>query len=484
MIRSLVLLVLAFSLAQASLAGKPNILILLSDDQRADALGAAGNPRIRTPSIDALARRGVLFSNAYYMGSYHAAVCAPSRAMLLSGRSLYHVNDALEGIPTLPQLLRTAGYESFGTGKWHNGEASFAASFSAGKDVFFGGMSDHTSVPVRDLHSDGTYSGTTSKGFSSTVFADAAIDFLTTYAAGDQSSPFFAYVAFTAPHDPRTPPTGYQVMYRPEEMTLPQDFMPLHPFHNGWMTGRDEQLAPWPRSPAVIRSQSAEYYGLISHLDYEIGRIIRCLEGAGLRERTIIVFASDNGLSLGSHGLLGKQNLYEHSTRVPLIVAGPGIPAGQVREALVYLHDVAPSLLEMADIPPPAGTDGRSLVSVLQGESVSVRSSLFTSFEIYQRAVRDDRWKLIRYPRLHHTQLFDLENDPWELKNLADSSAHRETFARMMELLLEWQRASDDTLSLTSCVRDPMAFDPSPFKRSPDRHQPEDIIKKYFTPQR
>jgi len=483
-IRSLLLLVLAISLSKASPSGNPNILILLSDDQRADAFGVAENPHIRTPSIDALARRGVLFSHAYCMGSYHGAVCAPSRAMLLSGRSLYHVNDALEGIPTLPQLLRTAGYESFGTGKWHNGEASFAASFSAGKDVFFGGMSDHTSVPVRDLRSDGTYSEAAGKGFSSTVFADAAIDFLKTYASGDQASPFFAYVAFTAPHDPRTPPADYQAIYNPEEVSLPQDYMPLHPFHNGWMTGRDEQLAPWPRPPAVIRSQIAEYYGLISHLDHEIGRIIRCLEEVGLRERTIIVFASDNGLSLGSHGLLGKQNLYEHSTRVPLILAGPGIPAGQTSDALVYLYDVAPSLLEMVQLGVPAGTDGRSLVGVLRGEGAPVRSSLFTSYEVYQRAVRDDRWKLIRYPRLHYTQLFDLENDPWELNNLADSAAHRETVARMMDLLLQWQRASDDTLSLTSCVRDPMEFDPSSFKRSPDRHQPESIIKKYFTPER
>jgi arylsulfatase A-like enzyme len=481
MIRFLPLLVLGFSLAQAQ---QPNILFLLSDDQRADALSASGNTHIRTPSIDALALRGVRFTRAYYMGSPHAAVCAPSRAMLLSGRSLYHVNETLEGIPTLPLLLREAGYVTFGTGKWHNGKTSFASAFSRGKDVFFGGMSDHTRVPVCDLRSDGTYSATTRKGFSSTVFADAAVDFLTAYASGDQASPFFAYVAFTAPHDPRTPPEGYANMYRPENLPLPPDYMPVHPFDNGWMTGRDEQLAPWPRTPEVIRSQMAEYYGLISHLDREIGRILQCVEDAGLRERTIIVFASDNGLSLGSHGLMGKQNLYEHSTRVPLILCGPGVPAGQRSDALVYLYDLTPSLLEMTGIAAPPQIDGHSLLSVLRADSRTVRSSIFTCYGVYQRGVRDDRWKLIRYPHLHYTQLFDLEKDPWELENLADVPAYRETQERMMDLLLAWQRESGDTLSLTSCIRSPMSFDPGSVHRSPDPHQPEEIIKKYFSPQR
>ena len=470
--------------AQACSFAQPNMLILLSDDQRYDALGVAGNTRIRTPSIDALAQRGVRFSRASIMGSYHAAVCAPSRAMLLSGRSLYHVNDALEGIPTLPMLLREAGYVTFGTGKWHNGEASFARAFSIGTAVFFGGMSDHRAVPVRDLRSDGSYSAPVRKGFSSEVFADAAIGFLRSYAAGGSSAPFFAYVAFTAPHDPRTPPPEYQRMYAPEDVDLPSDFLPVHPFNNGWMTGRDEQLAPWPRTPAVIRSQIAEYYGMVTHLDDQIARILRCLEELDLRKNTIIVFASDNGLSLGSHGLLGKQNLYEHSTRVPLIICGPGVPSERVSDALVYLHDVMPSLLDMAGLPEPPGIDGQSLVQLLRGETDGIRSSIFTTFEVCQRAVCDGRWKLIRYPRIHHTQLFDLEADPWELQNLAAHPEHQARVTRLMTLLLEWQNRTDDTLSLSSCPRDSMAFDFSAVRRTPDPHQPDEIIQKYFPPQR
>jgi len=273
-------------------------------------------------------------------------------------------------------------------------------------------------------------------------------------------------------------------MYAPEDVDLPSDFLPVHPFNNGWMTGRDEQLAPWPRTPAVIRSQIAEYYGMVTHLDDQIARILRCLEELDLRKNTIIVFASDNGLSLGSHGLLGKQNLYEHSTRVPLIICGPGVPSERVSGALVYLHDVMPSLLDMAGLPEPPGIDGQSLVQLLRGETDGIRSSIFTTFEVCQRAVCDGRWKLIRYPRIHHTQLFDLEADPWELQNLAAHPEHQARVTRLMTLLLEWQNRTDDTLSLSSCPRDSMAFDFSAVRRTPDPHQPNEIIQKYFPPQR
>jgi len=482
--RILALLVLGFSLVEAAPVDRPNILFLLSDDQRADAVGIAGSGPLHTPSLDSLARRGIRFTNAYYMGSPHAAVCAPSRAMLLSGRSLAHVTDDLAGIPTLPQLLREAGYITFGTGKWHNGEASFAAAFTRGRDIFFGGMSDHSRVPVCDLQANGTYTEAEPKGFSSTVFARAAIEFLQSYAAGDQRAPFFAYVAFTAPHDPRMPPEGYARMYQPERLALPGDYLPVHPFDNGWMTGRDEQLAPWPRTPEVIRAQLSEYYGMISHLDHEIGRILESLAVLGLRERTIVVFASDNGLSLGSHGLMGKQNLYEHSIKIPLILSGRGVPTGEHTPALVYLHDLAPTLLELLGMPVPVEMDGLSLVGIVTGSASEVRSSIFTSFGVVQRAVRTGRWKLIRYPRVQYTQLFDLTRDPLELENLAELPAYREDLRSMMELLRRSQREEGDTLSLTSAVRAPMEFDPSTITRTPDRHQPEEIVKKYFPPSR
>ncbi|MGB6121154.1 MAG: sulfatase-like hydrolase/transferase, partial [Bacteroidota bacterium] len=456
--RIVALLAVAIS-AHARDLDRPNILLLFSDDQRADAIGAYGNPYVQTPNIDEIAKRGVRFTNAYCMGSHHGAVCAPSRAMLMSGRTLFHVYDRLEGVTTFPILLQGAGYITFGTGKWHNEKDAFKESFTRGKDVFFGGMSDHFRVPVQDLNPDGSYTEIETKGFSSTVFADAAIEFLSGYAKGARSSPFFVYVSFTAPHDPRTPPGEYLTMYHPEEMPLPPDYMPLHPFHNGWMTGRDEQLAPWPRPPEVIRSQLAEYYGMISHMDAEIGRILTCLRGNGLLENTLVVFASDHGLSLGSHGLMGKQNLYEHSMKAPLMFSGPGIPGGGERDALSYLFDIGPTILQMAGVDVPTEMEGKSLEGVISGDEWGVRSSLFTAYEIYQRAVRDRRWKLIRYPQLHYSQLFDLKHDPYELKNLAEDPRYQTKTGEMMNLLLEWQGQVDDLLPLTAAQMSSMEYD-------------------------
>ncbi|HWS01017.1 MAG TPA: sulfatase-like hydrolase/transferase, partial [Prolixibacteraceae bacterium] len=133
--------------ARSQVNARPSILFLFADDQRADALGCAGNPYIRTPHIDRLAKSGVRFTNGYVMGGHHGAICAPSRAMLLSGKSLFHVYDKLDGVETMPAYFAKHGYETFGTGKWHNGKSAFEASFQQGKNVMLGGMSDHYNVP-------------------------------------------------------------------------------------------------------------------------------------------------------------------------------------------------------------------------------------------------------------------------------------------------------------------------------------------------
>ncbi len=336
---------------------RPNILLILSDDQRADAVGVFGNPYIRTPNLDALSRRGVTFTDAYCMGSHHGAVCAPSRAMLMSGRSLFHVYDTLAGVPTLPQTLRDNGYLTFATGKWHNERSAFQAGFTHGKTVFFGGMADHYQVPVVDLLPDGSFSEETTQGFSTDVFTESALGFLNEYAVGDRGQPFFAYVAYTAPHDPRSPAPDYIDRYTAEQLPLPSNFVAAHPFDLGVMTIRDENLGAWPRTPEQIRQQLADYYGLVTHLDARIGDLLRALETHGLADNTIVVFTSDHGLAIGSHGLLGKQSLYEESMHAPLIMAGPGLPQQQTHDALVYLYDLLPTLCGLADVaPPPAST--------------------------------------------------------------------------------------------------------------------------------
>jgi arylsulfatase A-like enzyme len=476
---ALALLVPTDSMAQA--VERPNILILFSDDQRADAVGAHGNPYIHTPHLDALAERGVSFRQAYVMGSHHGAVCAPSRAMLMTGRNLFRVYDNLDSLDTMPQRLREVGYETFGTGKWHQSRESFAKSFGNGKNIFFGGMNDHYQTAMTDLMEDGTFSEPESKGFSTTHFADAVIDFLKTHATRAGDHPFLAYVAFTAPHDPRSPPQEFIDMYGGDGVPLPPNFMSVHPFDLApmSMTVRDEHLAPWPRPPEMIRSQIAEYYGLITHLDREIGRIMATLDETGLRKNTVVIFAADNGLGLGSHGMMGKQSLYEHSTHVPLIVAGPGIPHGE-SESLTYLYDITPTVLNLAGASLLPRMDGADLSPVWRGDRTANRETLFTAFFDTQRAVRDGRYKLIRYPRIHHTQLFDLRSDPYELHNLAEDVAYQERVDDMMQLLRKWQREMGDPQPLTAAHRESMEFDYSHIERRPDRWQPEWIREKYF----
>jgi arylsulfatase A-like enzyme len=474
----LALLLVLSAAVSARGQNRPNILFLFADDQRADTIGAWGNEHIRTPNLDRLVREGFSFRRNYCLGSNSGAVCVPSRAMLNSGRAYFRVPADLAGVPLLSEVLRQAGYATFATGKWHNGEESFLRAFDRAKTVFFGGMADHTKVPVRDLAEPGKLSGErVGEGFSSEIFADAAIDFLTNY-QGEQ--PFYAYVAFTAPHDPRQPPLSYRQMYYRNPPPLPNNFLPQHPFDNGALIGRDENLAPWPRPRAMIQDQLSEYYAMITHLDTQIGRILGALEKSGRAANTVIVYAADHGLAIGSHGLLGKQSIYEHSMRAPLIFVGPAIPQGQSSEAFTYLLDVFPTLCKLAGAEPPGGLDGYDLSPLWRGQKRAVRGSLFLAYQDLMRAVLDGGWKLIRYPQLNYTQLFDLENDPQEMRNLAADPNERSRVASLMTLLGDWQQRFGDTQPLRVEDPRPLKVDLTGHERPPDRWQPDWIVEKYF----
>jgi arylsulfatase A-like enzyme len=212
------------------------------------------------------------------------------------------------------------------------------------------------------------------------------------------------------------------------------------------MTVRDEQLEAWPRQPEAVRRHIADYYAMIAHVDDQVGRVLAELEAAGEAENTILVFASDNGLALGQHGLMGKQNLYEHSVGIPLVFAGPGIPAGARCRSLCYLLDVFPTLCDLASVPIPASVEGLSLVPAMAGPSAPVRDSLYHAYRHVQRAVRDDRHKLIAYNSggTGAEQLFDLEDDPMEMDDLIDSPAHTAVATQLRERLHAWRQQVDD----------------------------------------
>ncbi|MFV0606379.1 MAG: sulfatase-like hydrolase/transferase [Niabella sp.] len=459
---------------------KPNILFILADDQRADAIGCAGNPYIQTPNLDKLSETGIRFTNSFIMGGHMGAVCAPSRAMLMSGKSLFHVYDKLEGVHTMPMHFAENGYITFGTGKWHNGVSTFEASFQQGKNVFIGGMANHYQTPVRQLGADGKLSNPVRKGFSTDLFADAAIDFIDDYTRGSKQQPFFCYVAFTAPHDPRSPREDYIGMYADNAIPVPGNFMKLHPFQFDDLNIRDETLVPWPRTPEMIQASLADYYALISHLDNRVGDIIQTLKKDGLYDNTIIVYAADNGLAIGSHGLLGKQNLYEHSMKVPLIISGKGIPYHEVSDALVYLFDLFPTLAHMSGLPAPKGVDGKDISSIIMGKEKYVRNSVYTAYRNTVRAVRTNEWKMIRYPQRNFTQLFNLKKDPLEINNLAALPQYKSTLTKMTTLMDEWYKTTDDTATMHPKTFLPLEYDYRKLQQTPDVHQPEYILKKYF----
>ncbi len=427
------------------MATTPNVLFFLTDDQRFDTIGALGNPLIRTPNLDRLVARGVSFRRAHIPGGTSGAVCMPSRAMLHTGRSLFHLDDVGQEIPrehaTLGETFRRAGYECHGIGKWHNGRMAFARSFTGGDEIFFGGMSDHWNVPAYHFDPTGEYAARLPRvpdpmhsnqveyracdhihagRHSTELFVDAACDFLR---ERDRQRPFFLYVALLAPHDPRTMPEAFRQLYDPESLPLPENFRAEHVIDTGALRCRDELLAGFPRQPSEVRRHLAEYYAMISHLDAELGRLLATLESVGDLSDTIIVVAGDNGLAVGQHGLMGKQNVYEHSVRVPLLVSGPEVPAGVTSDALVYLFDLFPTLCDLCRMPVPESVEGRSLRPCWETGDRG-RDSLYLVYADAVRGVSDGRRKLIEYA-CGATQLFDLEEDSWEKNNLAEQPEAR-----------------------------------------------------------
>ena len=426
---------------------RPNIVFIIADDHRHDAIHALGDAQVKTPNLDKLADSGTALTNTYIMGSTVGAVCMPSRGMMLTGRTLWRIDEPdLGEWPLWPQTLREAGYHTYGIGKWHNERKSFAKSFAGGAEIFFGGMSDHYTVPVHDYDPEGHFPEDcvrVGQGFSTDIFARAATDFLQQYSG---QKPFCLYVAFTAPHDPRTPPDAFA--YNPDELELPNNFLPRHPFDNGELDVRDELLAPYPRTEGVIRQHLADYYGMISHLDSAIGKILKALEATGVSENTLVIYTADHGLAVGQHGLLGKQNLYEHSIKVPFLIRGPQISANNRSDAFCYLYDLGATLCDALNLPIPVSVEGRSFwETVLNGKAH--RNTVCSAFKHKHRSIREEGYKLIEYHLGGATrrQMFDLVSDPLEIHNLLEAGQKHQKLPALQNKLKQWQLSVGDPLA-------------------------------------
>ena len=464
-----------------SLADKPNFLFIFADDQAFDTIHALGNTAIHTPNLDRLVRSGMTFTHTFNQGSWSGAVCVVSRAMLNSGRYIYHAREDINEVPLWGELFEDAGYATFLTGKWHNGDATAAKSFQVGKSIGKGmfettggpagagyrrptpenntwspadrSLLGHWSPNVKDIEESmmGRRLGKeyVVEQHTSELYADQAIAFMEANAAEPQRRPYLMYVAFNAPHDPRQAPQEYVDMYPLDSLDVPANFLPEHPFDQGERnTLRDEILGPFPRTEMAVKTHLQEYYAIITHMDYEIGRILDKLDASGEADNTYIIFTADHGLAVGQHGLLGKQNQYEHSIRVPFMIAGPGIEAGAQTDALVYLQSAFPTTLELAGIDMPDYVEFRSLVPLIENTSDTSYPAIFGSYKGFQRMVRTASHKLILYPEVDQVQLFDVNQDPLEMNNLATDPAYQDTMAMLFSTLLELQEEVGDTLTL------------------------------------
>ncbi|GAB3911928.1 sulfatase-like hydrolase/transferase [Larkinella knui] len=438
-----------------------NVLVLYSDDQRYNTLHALGNDAIQTPNLDRLVKRGVAFTRAQTMGGLQGALCVPSRAMLHTGRYLHDLQKTGEVIPpehtTLPEYLRTKGYQTYAIGKWHNDKAAFARSYEGGAALFFGGMhlpekggQEHPQYVDFDPSGQFKAANRNADTYSSELYANEAIRFLDRQ--NRETKPFYCYVAFTSPHDPRTPPEAFRKMYPKSQIKLPPNFLPQHPFDNGELAVRDEKLLPRPLTEEQAKEELALYYGMISELDAQIGRILDALDKNKLTENTLIVFAGDNGLAVGSHGLLGKQNLYEHSMRVPLVISHPALPQNKRIDVLAYLADVFPTVTDFLGLSAPPTVESQSLYPYIKGTKKQGRESVYYAYRDFQRAVRTaDNWKLIKYRvnQQETTQLFDLNQDPYETRNLADNPAYSQKKQQLEARLISEMKTYHDFLDFS-----------------------------------
>ncbi len=446
---------------------KPNILFIFADDQCFNTINELGNKEVITPTLDDLARRGTVFTTAYNMGGWHGAICVASRTMFNTGRFLwraYEYESKLDTLSATGELwskeMADLGYDTYFTGKWHVKIDPLKIFHNVGS--IRGGMPKQSAegynrpLDVNDLKWtpwDTSFGGFWQGGTHwSEVVANETMDFLEK--SSTSKNPFFMYIAFNAPHDPRQSPKEYVEMYDLEDIAIPQSFLPEYPYKD--IIGcsaelRDEKLAPFPRTEYAVKVNRQEYYAIITHMDAQIGKILNKLEETGQAENTYIFFSADHGLAVGHHGLMGKQNMYDHSLRPPMIVVGPDIPEGKEKNMAVYLQDIMPTVIEYAGGEVPGYVEFNSLKSFIEGATAqSNYPEVYGAYMDLQRMIRIDEYKLIVYPYAGIRRLFNLNDDPEEMNDLASRPDQMERLDSMFENLVKLQSEMGDTLILKS----------------------------------
>lgn len=470
---------------------KPNILFIFADDLSYETIHALGNNVIHTPSLDRLVNMGTTFTHTYNMGGWNGAICVASRSMLISGRYIWRAqeianrwgnHDSVALDQTWGRLMAAEGYNTYMSGKWHvrapsdyvfdtvrherpgmppdawgkgGGGRKVAEAIQTGGDVA-AAMPIGYNRPLSPDDDSWSPTDTSLGGFWkggkhwSEVLKDDALDFLNQSSRSED--PFFMYLAFNAAHDPRQSPQQFLDKYPMEDIPVPGNFMPEYPDYDKIGLGpglRDEALTPFPRTKYAVKKHRQEYYALISHMDAQIGQILDALEVSGKMNNTYIVFTGDHGLSVGHHGLIGKQSMYDHSMRVPFVVAGPQIPVGEMRNQAIYLQDVMPTVLEWAGVKKPDYVNFHSVTPLIRdGDQVSPYPLVYGAYMNKHRMVVDGDFKLIVYPEIDKMLLYNLAEDPQEMDNLADQAGYQQKVREMKGKLKGLMKEMEDPLEI------------------------------------
>ncbi len=373
-------LLLLFSCTCYAADKRPNFLFILTDDQSHETLSCYGNRVCQTPNLDRLAKEGMIFHDAHHMGAWSGAVCTPSRTMIMTGRTVWRIPGARG--PGLKKNTRQSRMQA--------ARQSMAAIFNrAGYDTF---RTCKRGNSFREANAQFTINNFASKRGStketgSAWHADQVLEHLKKRKTSKTKKPFLIYYAFSHPHDPRNAPEKLVAKYgasnrgpgdkpNPKAPPLQVNYLPEHPFHHGHPGLRDEvkvQGVLRKRDEATIRNELGREYACIENIDRQIGRVLDQLKEMGELDNTYIFFTSDHGIAVGRHGLTGKQNLYEHTWRVPFIARGPGIKAGSEASGYIYLLDVLPTLCDLAGIKAPETVEGKSFRAVLEGKKDRIR---------------------------------------------------------------------------------------------------------------
>ena len=477
---------------------RPNILFIIVDDQSPFDLKIY-NPdsKLDTPNIDRLAAEGMVLDGAYHMGSFSGAVCTPSRHMVMCGRTVWHLPNwkgAIEaGLcpPNLEQstmaaVFNKAGYSTMRTCKKGNSYEGANKQFTVRHDATKRGGTDET---------------------GSVWHGDQVTNYLNDRKSSKDEKPFLIYFGFSHPHDTRDGTPELLAKYgavnhkdkqnlplaNPKQPALPVNYLPEHPFHHGHPGLRDEVSVSgvWEkRDERTIRNELGREFACDENIDNQVGRVLKQLEEMGELDNTYIVYTADHGMAIGRHGLQGKQNLYQHTWRVPYIVKGPGIKAGTRATGNIYLLDSLSTICDLAGVDAPASSEGTSFKPVLEGKQKTVRDTLYGTYsggtKPGMRCVRQGDWKLIKYDvmdgQVRETQLFNLAENPHEFlaehnrkspleTNLAPSPAHADKLAEMEALLLAEMRRLNDPYRLWNQPDDGVELPKPapPRKRSPKK---------------